>query len=80
VAQPSGGVLGVRLFASFNALTEPPAEVESMWLRAAWLEWQVEQTAVAGDVATSPAGVERSGLEAGAASNVVASATVESGG
>jgi hypothetical protein len=51
-----------------------------MWLRAAWLEWQVEHTAVAGVVATSPKGVERSGLEAGAASVVVASATVESGG
>jgi hypothetical protein len=51
-----------------------------MWLRAAWLEWQVEQTAVAGVVAMSPRGVDRSGLEAGAASVVVASATVESGG
>jgi hypothetical protein len=37
VAQPSGGVLGVLLLASFTAVTEPPAEAEIMWLRAAWL-------------------------------------------
>ena len=74
MAQASTGAAGVALLASFTALNEPP--FNSMCCLAVAALWHAEQAALAGVIATSPVGVERSGP----ASIVVAMAVAELGG
>ncbi len=77
---PRAVLLGVRLFAVLHGGDRTARCGRIMWLRAASLVWHVEQTAVAGVVATSPSGRRAIRARGGAASIVVASAIVESGG